>query len=297
MENIKTWQQQHADFNLRLTNLGVTPSISMSDPNGMLQIAHGQFDAFEGNFEASPRLMLNLCTGGVAKLGRFSDEANLEGIIRAGDALIALPHSKATGYYSTISMLGIAVDLPLFEKVVGEKIAVNDLLPAASEFHRNPLITSVMTALWRDAEMNGLTSAFFEQGLLVIFNQLVNYRKKVVLSRPVSPLSGNRLKRSLEFIDNKLDSNLRVANLAKEVNLDVRTFTRTFRAATGYAPFEYLTMRRMEVAKELLGKGYTVTEISMAVGYSNPSKFSAAFRRLNGKSPTEWRVLFNLSSV
>lgn len=285
---IQTWQQQHADFNNRITDLGVKPSISISDPNGMLQLAHAHFDAFDGYFEASPRLMLNLCTAGVAKLGRFSKEANIEGVIRAGDVMVSVPHSEATGYYSPISMLGIAVDLTMFENVIGEKISIDELLPAASSFHRNPLITSVMTALWRDAEANGLTSAFFEQGLLVILHELANYRKNPTLKRVVNPLSGARLNRSLEFINNKLDTNLRVSAVAQEANLDVRTFTRTFRAATGYAPFEYMTMRRMEVAKKLLRRGDSVTEISMAVGYSNPSKFSAAFRRLNGKTPREW---------
>ena len=285
---IQTWQQQHADFNNRITDLGVKPSISISDPNGMLQLAHAHFDAFDGYFEASPRLMLNLCTAGVAKLGRFSKEANIEGVIRAGDVMVSVPHSEATGYYSPISMLGIAVDLTMFENVIGEKISIDELLPAASSFHRNTLITSVMTALWRDAETNGLTSAFFEQGLLVILHELANYRKNPTLKRVVNPLSGARLNRSLEFINNKLDTNLRVSAVAQEANLDVRTFTRTFRAATGYAPFEYMTMRRMEVAKKLLRRGDSVTEISMAVGYSNPSKFSAAFRRLNGKTPREW---------
>ena len=46
-----------------------------------------------------------------------------------------------------------------------------------------------------------------------------------------------------EFIESKLDSNLRVLSLAKETNLDIRTFTLAFLAATNYASFEYITMR------------------------------------------------------
>lgn len=286
--NSKTWQQEHDDFNHRLTKLGVKPTLSLSDPNGLIQLAHADFEAFEGNFESSKRLMLNLCTAGVGKIGRFSEQTQLEGTIRSGDVLIALPNSKAQGYFSRTSMLGIAITLPAFENTMGKKICTDDFLPAASSIHRDPLLGAVMTALWRDAETHGLTSAFFEQGILVIFNQLANYRKKTSLIRPVKPLSGNNLKRSLEFIDSRLGSNLRVAAVAKETNLDIRTFTRAFRAATGYAPFEYLTMRRMEVAKTLLHKGHTVTEVAMIVGYENPSKFSAAFRRLNGKAPKEW---------
>ena len=286
--SIKTWQQEHDDFNHRLQAYGVKSSLSLSDPNGILQLAHADFEPFEGSFGSSSRLMLNLCTAGVGRMGRFSEQGNIEGVIRSGDALIALPNSEAEGYSSSTSMLGIAINLPALEGAIGEAIPIDDFLPAASSFHRDPLLSAVMTALWRDAETHGLTSAFFEQGLLVIFNQLANYRKKTSLPRPVRPLSGNSLKRSLEFIESRLDSNLRVAEIARETNLDIRTFTRAFRAAAGYAPFEYLTMRRMEVAKGLLRKGDSVTNVSMTVGYSNPSKFAAALRRLNGRAPKQW---------
>lgn len=290
--SIKTWQQEHDDFNHRLTKRGVRPSLLLSSPNGMSQLAHAEFTAFEEVQESSPRLMLNLCTSGVSKMGRFSDEGNLEGTIRSGDVAIALPNSKADIYCSGTSMLGVAINIAVLENSIGEKISIDDFLPAAADFHRDPLLTSVMTALWRDAETNGLTSAFFEHGLLVILKQLTNYRRKVPPARVVKPLSRIRLKRSLEYINSQLGSDLRVANIAKETNLDIRTFTRTFRAATGYAPFEYITMRRMEVAKELLLKGNSVTETSITVGYSNPSKFAAAFRRLNGSAPKEWSTLY-----
>lgn len=288
---IKTWQQEHSDFNHRLAKRGVTPSLSLSSPNGMAQLAHAEFGAFEEVRESSTRLMLNLCTSGDSKIGRFSDEANLEGMIRSGDVLIALPSSKVETYCSGTSMLGIAVNLAVLEDSLGEKVAMDDFLPAASDFHRDPLLTSVMTTLWRDAETNGLTSAFFEHGLLVIFKHLSNYRQKSPPSRLVKPLSGIRLKRSLEYINSQIGTDIRVTSIAQEVNLDVRTFTRTFRAATGCAPFEYITIRRMEMAKKLLLKGFSVTETSITVGYANPSKFAAAFRRLNGNPPKSWSIL------
>lgn len=287
---IKTWQQECDDFNHRLTKLGVTPSLSLSEPTGILQLAHADFDAFEGVYGSgeSPRLMLTLCTAGGGKMGRFSDQAKLEGIIRPGSLSVALPHSKAEGYCASTSMLGMAINLPRLESTIEQKISVDELFPASSNFHQDPILTTVMTQIWRDAETNGLSSAFFEHGLLIILQQLSNYRKKESPIRSVKPLSGNNLKRSLDMINSQLGSNIRVTTVAKEANLDVRTFTRAFRAATGYAPFEYLTMRRIQTAKELLLKGHTVTDVSILVGYANPSKFAAAFRRVNGSAPRKW---------
>ncbi|PAM43398.1 hypothetical protein CEJ63_24455 [Acinetobacter baumannii] len=34
--------------------------------------------------------------------------------------------------------------------------------------------------------------------------------------------------------------------------------------------------------------GLSVTEVAMACGYANPSKFSAAFRRVFGTLPSAW---------
>ena len=289
--SIKTWQQEHDDFNHRLAKHGVKPSLSLSSPNGIAQIAHAQFDAFEQIQDPSSRFMINLCTSGVSKFGRFSNEANLEGVIRTGDVLIALPNSKSEIYCSGTSMLGIAIDLSSLEESLGEKFIVEDFMSAASVFHKDPLLTSVLTALWRDAEVNGLTSAFFEHGLLIVLKQLASYRTKESAVQLAKPLSDKMLKRTLEYINSQIYSDIRVSALAKYVNLDIRTFTRSFRSATGYAPFEYITMRRMEIAKDLLLKGYSVTETSMIVGYSNPSKFSAAFRRLNGCAPKIWSML------
>ena len=71
--------------------------------------------------------------------------------------------------------------------------------------------------------------------------------------------------------------------------MDVRTFSGAFKAALGCAPYAYLTQKRMDYAQDLLMTAIPITEIAFSVGYSNPSKFSAAFRKLTGKTPSEWR--------
>jgi AraC family transcriptional regulator len=55
-------------------------------------------------------------------------------------------------------------------------------------------------------------------------------------------------------------------------------------------PHRYLTSRRIERAKVLLaGRKLSVTEIGMSVGFSETSSFTAAFRKLTGETPTEYR--------
>lgn len=121
------------------------------------------------------------------------------------------------------------------------------------------------------------------------FHRIDRNEGVALAERPIGVMDTQRLARALEFIESRLGSDVRMDELASELGQDIRTVTRAFRAATGLAPFEYLTVRRMEKAKQLLLTGLEITAIANEVGYSNPSKFSAAFRRVCGCSPTDWR--------
>jgi AraC family transcriptional regulator len=47
--------------------------------------------------------------------------------------------------------------------------------------------------------------------------------------------------------------------------------------------------RRIERAKSLLAKSASVTSVGMALGFSETSSFTAAFRRLTGVTPTGYQ--------
>ena len=58
----------------------------------------------------------------------------------------------------------------------------------------------------------------------------------------------------------------------------------------GFTIFVYRTQVRMQEAKNLLLEGkLSVTDIAGTCGYSNASKFSAAFKKCFGFTPSEWK--------
>lgn len=64
----------------------------------------------------------------------------------------------------------------------------------------------------------------------------------------------------------------------------------TFKASTGCNFREYINLLRMEEAKKLLANtSFSITEISLKAGYSNPNYFSLLFHRMNGMPPLEYR--------
>lgn len=284
------WLNEVDDFNVRMAELDATPSISVSDKEGLAMLAHARFSPFEGEIEAAPFLMLTLCTAKVGRMHRSGEGPSLEGVLRPGTFTMALPDTSVFGSFPGTEMLGIAVNLSALNSLAEHTYTTEDFIPAASQLHNDVYLSSIMNALWRDAELHGLSSAFFEQGLNVILQHLSNAEYKPVSKKPVYSLSKRHLKTVLEYIESRVCSDVSVAELATLVGQDTQSFTRSFSAATGYTPYAYFTLRRMEHAKRLICQGnLNITDVAISIGYSNPSKFSAAFRRIVGVTPNTWR--------
>ena len=84
-----------------------------------------------------------------------------------------------------------------------------------------------------------------------------------------------------------------VERMAERSGLGHRTFARRFRAATGYAPIDYVQALRMEEAKQLLETDdLGLDEVGVAVGYEDPASFRRMFKRRVGLTPAAYRRKF-----
>lgn len=100
-----------------------------------------------------------------------------------------------------------------------------------------------------------------------------------------------RLRRVRDRIDRDHAQPLDVAVLARQALMSPGHFSRSFKAAWGVTPYDYLMTRRIERAKALLRRGdVSVTEACFAVGCSSLGSFSARFTRLVGESPSAYRA-------
>ncbi|MEE9158304.1 MAG: helix-turn-helix domain-containing protein [Gammaproteobacteria bacterium] len=82
----------------------------------------------------------------------------------------------------------------------------------------------------------------------------------------------------------------RVVELSK---IPERTLKRRFKAAAGSTLIEHIQYLRVEETKRLLESGQMpVDEISVEVGYEDPSFFRRLFKRLTGLTPSQYRRMF-----
>lgn len=92
-------------------------------------------------------------------------------------------------------------------------------------------------------------------------------------------------------MDRAYAADLDVPALARSAHVSEAHFSRSFKAAFGETPHQYLLSRRMERAKALLRTGdLSVTDVCVAVGFSSLGSFSTQFHRFVGESPTAYRA-------
>ncbi len=97
----------------------------------------------------------------------------------------------------------------------------------------------------------------------------------------------------LTWIADNYDCINPVAQMTERAGLQPRTFARRFSAATGYHPLDYVQELRIEAAKTLLATEATnIEEISVLVGYEDPTSFRRLFKRKAGLSPAAYRKKF-----
>ncbi|ABD08113.1 transcriptional regulator, AraC family [Rhodopseudomonas palustris HaA2] len=105
------------------------------------------------------------------------------------------------------------------------------------------------------------------------------------------PLDAKRLTRVTDFINASVERDFTVSDLAAVACMSPAHFSRSFKAATGCAPHEYLSRQRLDLAKRLLASGHrSLADIAYATGFSSQANFNRAFRKALGTTPSAYRA-------
>ena len=84
-------------------------------------------------------------------------------------------------------------------------------------------------------------------------------------------------------------ADLSVDDMADAMCMSSSSLFRKLKAIIGKNPNEYLRIKRLKRAAELLQQGrYGVADISLMVGFSSSTYFSSCFKKQFGISPSEF---------
>lgn len=100
-----------------------------------------------------------------------------------------------------------------------------------------------------------------------------------------------RLGRILEYLEKHFTEKLLLADIAEEEGLSLTYLSHYFRDHLNMTFQEYLSLLRFEEARSLIANtGMSMTDISMASGFSDSRYLNAIFREKLGMSPAEYRT-------
>lgn len=88
------------------------------------------------------------------------------------------------------------------------------------------------------------------------------------------------------FIDANYASHIDLDAISGEAYFSKFHFTRLFKKSYGKTPYQYLTVVRIEKAKQLLRQGQSVSVTCTSLGFESLGSFSRLFKQATGLSPS-----------
>lgn len=96
-----------------------------------------------------------------------------------------------------------------------------------------------------------------------------------------------RIQRAIDFMEDNLENDITVEDIAKEAYMSTSNFFRMFFAITGYQVKDYLIHRRMDCAfYELHYKHRKVIDVAFKYSYNSVDAFSRIFKKITGYTPS-----------
>lgn len=96
-----------------------------------------------------------------------------------------------------------------------------------------------------------------------------------------------------QYIDTHFDERFTLQDISEAIRISPYHLAHIFKEQTGYSPMQYTLRRRLGEAQSLLiATDMTITEISVAVGFGNPSHFNTMFSKYIGMPPSKYRASY-----
>lgn len=93
----------------------------------------------------------------------------------------------------------------------------------------------------------------------------------------------------INTLENNLDKNLTVDDIAKLCNMSKVNLEKTFARYAGKGVISYFNEMKINTAVPMLKSSMSIKEISEILGFANQNYFCTVFKRIKGKAPTYYR--------
>ncbi len=127
-----------------------------------------------------------------------------------------------------------------------------------------------------------------------LYSLLIELRRQKMKEEEASGVSKlKQLEPVITFIEESYSKNPTIEEMADTINASPQYLCRLFNKTFRMRPFVYMTLLRMQKAKELLiqESDIAVKDIAEKTGYNDTSYFCSVFKKHEGVTPSEFRQL------
>jgi AraC family transcriptional regulator len=226
-------------------------------------------------------------------LGRFPGRLPRTKPMRHG-SLDIVPEGTPLGVYGYDETEFIMLALePGFVHQIASESGLSDSELVRHLGIRDPQIEYIAFALKSELDAGCPSGRVYGDGLAVALaaRLLGRYSAHSTVSHNSNALmSGYTLRRVTNYIEDNLNKDLTLAQIASVAHMSPHYFSRAFRKSTGIPPHRYVIDRRIEKAKTLLSDNHLpLVEVGLSVGFQNQSHFTTLFHKRTGVTPKVYR--------
>lgn len=207
---------------------------------------------------------------------------------RAGDTVI-LDCYKPHEYYTDNSFESIWVHLSgansyeLFEEI---ERSVGNTVKCKDTSHVRKLLFRLFDCISQNKIATELDMSL---DIYKLFTELLNPQSPKAKGESSYEESIRDVKK---YILENLNENLTVSKLAQKVSMSSSHFSRVFKQQTGFSPYDYVLLSRLNRAKYLLLEtDMSISAIAYDIGFNSESNFIYFFSENEGISPGKFRKL------
>lgn len=157
----------------------------------------------------------------------------------------------------------------------------------------SPAIITAVHQILNCSYQGKLKHLFLEAKSLELISYTLEQLAVIPVPHPLKsrlrPCEVEKVRHAGELLCLNLEHPPTLDELTKRVELNREKLNRGFRYLFGMSAFEYLRIKRLEKARNLLEtRDMNVSEVAFDVGYNHPKNFARAFKQYFGVTPTDF---------
>jgi AraC family transcriptional regulator len=197
--------------------------------------------------------------------------------------------SKSLAWEQKSSCILLALEPQLLEQVAYESTDTEriEFIPQFKLI--DPLIQHLAYALKSELESGCVSGRLYAESvavMLAVHLLKINSSLKQPLQEYQGGLPGSKLTQVIEYMNEYLDQNVGLSDLAQVASMSQYHFTRLFKQSVGTTPHQYLIKQRVERAKCLLQQpDLSIADVALQCGFANQGHLSYHFKRLLNTTP------------